>query len=237
MMEARIHLDRPASGITFGGEVDVERPIHLLGLSLDAAAERAAGGHGGALVPTDRWARGDDVVAVYEPQDSRALRATAMWRRLATANAAVTAWELIISCQTSLLESDATVVVRSRVPASGFAVPSSPPDRRWSDASRGDALETLPSEAILARISSGPTVLVAAHRLDARRLTIQSVSARPANGEPAADIEYWLFPSVVEKGVLLRGRVLAAIGPRESDTEWASGLIDAFNASPPPLTA
>lgn len=235
---ASIRLDHPGSGIGFGGPSGVESPIHLLGLVLDPAAERATGERGDRLVPIDRWVRGDDVVAVYEPRDPRSLRATAMWRRWPTGSTGVTAWELVVSCQTSLLESDATVVVRTLVPASRIAAPpTTVADRPWPDAA-----ESLPSTAALARTSSGPSVLVAAHPLDARRLTLMPPSdgqPKSAGGskvrEPAA-IECWLFPSVVEKGVLLRGRVLAAVGPREHDTDWSADLLDRFAASPPPLT-
>ena len=45
-----------------------------------------------------------------------------------------------------------------------------------------------------------------------------------------------LFASAIEKGVLLRGRVLAAVGPHDLDEGWASSLLAAFVASPPPLT-
>jgi putative heme iron utilization protein len=49
-------------------------------------------------------------------------------------------------------------------------------------------------------------------------------------------ISCWLFSSAVEKGVLLRSRVLAAIGPTANDTAWAAALAAAFAHSPPILT-
>lgn len=213
---ASIRLDRPSAGIGFGGGDTPPWPLSLLGLVLDPAAERATGEPIDAILPSDRWVRGDDVVAVYEPQDPRSLKATAMWRRWPTGSPAVAAWELIVSCQTSLLASDATVIVRSLVPA-------------------GDIVSTT-AAAALARPASGPSVLVATHPLEARRLAIRPDSlGGPAVTAPVA-IECHLFPSVVEKGVLLRGRVLAAVGPRENDAEWSTVLLDRFAASPPPLT-
>ncbi len=212
---ASILLDRPAAGIGFvGGEPPW--PVSLLGLVLDPAAERAAGEHDDMIPPTDRWVRGDDVVAVYEPQDPRSLKATAMWRRWPTGSPAVVAWELVVSCQTSLLASDATVIVRSLVPAGEIISPT--------------------AAAALARPTSGPSVLVATHPLEARRLAIREDSPDRPEAMPPVAIECHLFPSVVEKGVLLRGRVLAAVGPRENDTEWSADLLDRFAASPPPLT-
>jgi hypothetical protein len=35
---------------------------------------------------------------------------------------------------------------------------------------------------------------------------------------------------------LFRGRVLAAVGPRQDDEAWASRLASEFAAAPPPLT-
>ena len=226
MTTASIHLDQPSAGIGFGGAADgavsagavsvAGLPIVLLGLLLDPPAEQSTDGAGRLIAPTDRWVRGEDVVAVYEPQDPRSLRATAMWRRWPTGSPAVAAWELVVSCQTSLLESDASVVVRTIVPPSRVS-------------SSG-------ATAALARTASGPTVLVATHPLEGRRLTIASPSDGVATGLVPTAIDCRLFPSFVEKGVLLRGRVLAAVGPREQDDSWSSVLIDRFGASPPPLT-
>jgi hypothetical protein len=214
LVAGSIRLDHPASGIVFDGGDETPWSGSLLGLVLDPAAERAAGGQVEVIPPTDRWVRGDDVVAIYEPQDPRSLRATAMWRRWPTEKPSVAAWELVVSCQTSLLESDATVSVRTLIPAGEIASQA--------------------ATAALLRTASGTSVLVATHPLEARRLTIR---AEPFLGADAAvAIECHLFPSVVEKGVLLRGRVLAAVGPRENDTEWSARLLDAFAASPPPLT-
>ncbi|MFM8377790.1 MAG: hypothetical protein ACKOB1_00535, partial [Planctomycetia bacterium] len=52
-----------------------------------------------------------------------------------------------------------------------------------------------------------------------------------------ASIVCWLFSSAVEKGVLLRSRVRAAIGPADGDTAWAEAIADAFAGSPPVLSA
>ncbi len=216
MVAASIRLDHPASGIVFERGDEPPWSGSLLGLVLEPAAERAAGGHVEVIPPTDRWVRGDDVVAVYEPQDPRSLRATAMWRRWPTGSPSVAAWELVVSCQTSLLESDATVAVRTLVPAGEIASQA--------------------ATAALLRTASGTSVLVATHPLEPRRLTIRGETVGGAEAAAPVAIECHLFPSVVEKGVLLRGRVLAAIGPRENDEEWSATLLDRFAASPPPLT-
>ena len=65
---------------------------------------------------------------------------------------------------------------------------------------------------------------------DLRRLRVEHRGDR-------ALVECWLFSSTVEKGVLLRSRVLAAVGPSVGDTDWATPLADRFAASAPILSA
>ena len=65
----------------------------------------------------------------------------------------------------------------------------------------------------------------------------REIRARHAWHGQRAVVECWIFSSAIEKGVLLRSRVLAAIGPTTGDLEWASGLATAFSASEPMLTA
>ncbi|MFM7412364.1 MAG: hypothetical protein ACKO6E_04050 [Planctomycetota bacterium] len=72
-------------------------------------------------------------------------------------------------------------------------------------------------------------MLVAVHPVDLRRIDAEI-------RDSVARIECRLFASAVEKGVLLRSRVLAAIGPRSGDEAWAAALLAAFAESPAPLT-
>lgn len=73
------------------------------------------------------------------------------------------------------------------------------------------------------------SMLVAVHPADLRQVDV-------AIRDSVARIRCILFASAIEKGVLLRGRVLAAVGPRILDEAWAGRLLAAFAASPPPLT-
>ena len=210
---ARLDLDTPSRGLALANGDAV--------LGVDLRVGCAA---------SDHWLRGDDLVAVYEPADARRLRATAMWRPLQVPVArACNAWELTLSAQTAIVNSDSALAVTAEV-ADG--------DLRWSrDASRpswASGAELPPDAAgILIRCRTAapaPAVLFAAHPADARRLLVRRTAGRMA-------ITCWLFSSAIEKGVLLRGRVLAAVGPGEDAEAWASALVTAFAASPPPLTA
>lgn len=221
----RIDLGRPADGLDVGGTRAAGDRV--LGLDL-----------GGAVRLADVWARGGDLTAVYETIDARQVRATAMWRGIGDAIGAdddVAAWEVIVSAQTRLLQSDAALAVTGDVlattilyPAGGRASPGA--DRPWR-ASTSDGLAT--ARAILVRRAAATgtaasSVVVALHDDHG-----DAIAARIEDGH--ARIACRLFRETLEKGVLLRSRVVAAIGPADDDTTWASRLVDRFAALPPML--
>lgn len=207
--DVRLDLAKPGEGLRIplgGGRFD-----HLLGVDLSSLA--------------DQWVRGPDVAAVYEPTDRRRLRSTVMWRGHSV-DGGVAAWELITSAQTSLLETDVTVAVHSDCEADQVVWSSADLPPRWRSL---DASQVMPQEgtAVLVR-RAGSSCLVAVHPADARRVDV-------ASGGGRSRIDCRLFSSVLEKGVLLRSRVLAAVGPARDDESWAGRLLKAFAASPPPL--
>jgi hypothetical protein len=216
VVPAAIDLDHPRRGLTLtrSGMAGYDS---LLGLDLRSECRL-----------TDHWVRGDDVTAVYESVDARHLRTTAMWR-MHSSDGATRAWELIASAQTSLLQSDSVLAVVSEIEAT---------DILWGTCSNG-AMQwhTDPSpEATCVLLGRGgaagsasTSALVAVHPGDARRLTARR------DGERIV-IECWLFSTALEKGVLLRSRVLAAVGPGVDATRWAGDLAAKFAASPPVLT-
>ena len=213
---AAVDLDQPRRGITLAG-AGVSSASTLLGLDLRSAHRL-----------TDHWVRGDDVTAVYESADARHLRTTAMWR-LHRPDGDTRAWELIASAQTSLLQSDSVLAVVSEIDAT---------DILWGTCSDGavqwHAAESPDATCVLVRrdgtdTSVGTNVLVAAHPGDARRMTVRKDGKRVI-------VECWLFSTELEKGVLLRSRVLAAVGPGVDATSWAGDLAAKFAASPPMLT-
>ncbi|MEI6239718.1 MAG: hypothetical protein WCR51_04975 [Planctomycetia bacterium] len=213
-----IDLARPQGGLEVA-HPDAAGPDRLLGLELDPDCIRV-----------DDWCRGRDVTAIYETAERGRLRATVMWR-------AAPAWlstmpgvwcrEAIVSAQTALLESVPRLGIAADVAAGtvmatefhdGRLAFASPPGRRphgwfvtWSD---------------------GRGLLFLVHPLDAGEMTAQRDGDR-------VRLAARLFPEAVEKGVLLRSRVVAAIGPAagaaESDA-WAERVARAFAASPPVLT-
>ena len=216
VIPAAVDLDQPRHGITLSGE-GVSSPRTLLGLDLRSECRL-----------TDHWVRGDDVTAVYETADARHLRTTAMWR-LHSSDAATRAWELVASAQTSLLQSDSVLAVVSEIDATDIV---------WGTCTDGTVqwhADPLPDATCVllgrgkAAGSGSTSVLVAAHPGDARRVTVRRDGQRVV-------VECWLFSTELEKGVLLRSRVLAAVGPAADATRWAGDLAAKFAASPPMLT-
>ena len=151
-----------------------------------------------------------------------------MWRTHRPGDA-LRAWELVTSAQTSLLQSDAVLAVVSEIDAAdmlwGTCIDGTV---RWHEAPRSEATCVLVQRAGVPG-AAGASVLVAAHPGDARRMTVRRDGRRLV-------IECWLFSTALEKGVLLRSRVLAAVGPAADATHWAADLAATFAATPPMLT-
>lgn len=213
-IRATLDLEQPHQGLAItvadGGGRDVD---HVLGVDLRSRPRLA-----------DHWLRGSDLTAVYEPADARRLRTTAMWRMRPAA--LVAAWELVVSAQTGLEQSDSAVAVVHDVTAADLLVGAAQPEGiSWSPA---PAVVPDATSLLLLRTPRA-SLLLAVHPTDRRRLLV-------TRSGPRTRVECWLFSSAIEKGVLLRSRVLAAIGPTADDTRWAGDLVAEFSAAPPVLT-
>lgn len=174
----------------------------------------------------DHWVRGADVVGTYEPADPRRLRSTVMWRALG-GEGGVASWEVVVSAQTSLLETDVAVAVHANVAADGVLWSADDAAIRWQPVVTAAQLPAAATAVLLRRATS--TCLIAVHPGDARRIDAVHHGGR-------WELTCRLFAAPLEKGVLLRSRVLAAFGPASGDTAWAERILKAFAASPPPLT-
>lgn len=204
---AMIDVDTPEQGIVCGGD-------QLLGLDLRSPC-----------TARDHWIRGGDIVAVYEPDDPRRLRATALWRSRSLPG--VAAWELIASATTSRTQSDASLAVVSEIATAAVV---------WGCAAgaclQWHATEPTAVDCLLVRrpAAAGGSVFVAVHPADSRGIVVRLESDR-------LRVACWLFSAAAEKGVLFRGRAVAAVGPTAGDTAWAERLWAEFVAAPPMLTA
>jgi hypothetical protein len=191
---------------------------HLLGIDLDAAS--------GCV---DAWCRGGDVTAVFETLDGGRLRVTAMWRAAPPwLDHPADAWcrELVLSAQTPALETVPRIAVVADIAAASVE----------PVVCHAGNLEQPPPgvepHGFLVTAPGDRAVLFLVHPLDASGATAAVSGGR-------ARIAARLFPAAVEKGVLLRSRVIAAIGPAGTATapgSWAATIATAFAASAPVLT-
>ena len=241
--ESGVTLDLGAPGHGLAVPVDGARlaaPAHqLLGIDLRLAGQAAA-----SSGPSEQWVRGSDCTAIYEPSDERALRATVMWRQWPAPTTgqplSLAVWEVVVSAQTALLQSDPTLGVVSQIARAGEVVSGRwlPGGMAFSQAPTptptpvpvsASASASAAAAGLLVRTGAGRSVLVLAHPAEEQRL--EAVSAADT-----CRVTCSLFSQPVEKGVLLRSRVLAAIGPETGDTTWAAEVAASFAASPPVLS-
>jgi hypothetical protein len=67
-----------------------------------------------------------------------------------------------------------------------------------------------------------------------------AMTSTPAVGSdgPAAYkhvLKNYFFPTIIEKGVLHRGRIVAVLGPSQSEKDWCAAAAKAFAHQPPLL--
>jgi len=215
-----IDLGRLRQGIALH-HPDLREPDGLLGLDLGSPSHRV-----------DAWCRGADLVAVYDTDDGPRVRTTAMWRAAPAwlAGAAPRgAWcrEAVVSAQTALLEAEPRIAVVADV--AGGAVRQV---AFLGAGLRAVAVSAARPHGCIVNWSDGRGLLFLVHPGDAADVGFEAAGGR-------VRIAARLFPAAVEKGVLVRSRVVAAVGSAPGPGEvpaWAEGIAAAFAASPPVLT-
>ena len=238
---ARFDWRRPAMGLT-GLQADGRAVAGdgLLQVELADVTEPNA-------AAVECYERGGDLVVTYGELPSRPLRAQLYLRSgshaLAGASAAI---ELVASVQTSLLDSNSQLAVRSRLAAAAVwrltaAGPSSSADVAWQRV----ALQPGQSWAIDGQSGAGSFLLRLpgefsyaefVHPLDFHQTTLTMQDPPGGSGWPQVQLRHELFARRLEKGVILRARVLGVLLPRAGDLAAALEHYQAFAASEPPLT-
>ena len=226
LTNACVRFDRPQEGIVVACPVQ-----HLLGVDMGTSNGESV---------RDVWCRHRDLVIVYEPVDPRQLCATLMWRmhhepaqRNPLLDSAEIVWcELVLSTQTSRIESDSHLKVVSILCGTDILCAEWKNDSwKWTENNSINAF----TRALLIRHENESSTLVAVHPLDSCRLSVHK-QMNPLNHKWTIRVEFCLFSSLVEKGVILRSRAMATIGPSRDDTLWATPLLDRFRLSEPVLT-
>jgi hypothetical protein len=253
-VSVKIELTQPDQGLVLTPPEPERstRALHILGVMV---AEQVP-------VPSQRidpYTRGADLVATYGEVPEHRLRSQVYWRCVTAkefgdsfASSVVAAFDLILSSNTSLLDSDPRLNVRSQVPGIVEAL-----QFRCSSTGANDwhARQILPPQSIgnsaqpiavapeegaagcfLTRLGRLPfSYLEMVHPADFCGSTITFTNPSQA-GEQDVLVEHQLFHQRLEKGVILRARVRSAIIARQQDEETALAAYQKFAAAEPPLT-
>lgn len=231
-LSADVDLCAPQKGLQPVGVGEQLAPSrHHLGIEL-ASTEAAA---------VDGYVRGRDLVATYAPQGSWPFLTQVYWSLWSSKPADAAAIELVASVQTDLLETQPSLFTTTSVAANEVL--------RLVDAARERFVILVPATAgslsLVPRDGCGCLLLRTAEGTQSYAEMVHpadfvhsELQVAPAPGQSAAtcSLRHRLFAEHLEKGVILRARVLAAWVDRARDEELVSTLYREFAASAPPLT-
>ena len=228
-LDCRLDSSHPFAGMsaTIAGAT-----LRLFRVELSAASQQ----------PTDQspecYVRGCDLVCTYLDDDERKIRGQVYWRALEWGPTRAPGVDLIVSVQTSLLDSNPTLSVRSSAQASEVLRV-----KQFDPAATENILKPDPNAHIVTVQGTMPACFL--FRLNAAELTyvemvhpadfVSSCFHETAPGEMEHSTQ--LFRGPLEKGVILRSRLRGVIVPRAGDVVAAVGCYREFAASEPPLTA
>jgi hypothetical protein len=256
MQSSRWLLDRytgTVSSPNLGASCDVLKPARgLSNLRLGAAA--VDDGHilgPGLSVSTTEperavqevFARGSDLAAIYAPCESFPFRSQAYWRlesHPTTANGAdaIGAIELVASTQTDLLDSRPDIDVTSYLPVESAWQLADAETNSFAPIELGGTRSFQRPEAagcFVFRLPQLPySYAEMVYPLDFASSDLE-FSAR--NGCSFVRTLHHLFAHRLEKGVVLRARVLGLWLRREDDLRVAASHFQLYSHSEPPLTA
>ncbi len=228
-LSVSLELDWPQRGLKPGKPV---RSGLCLGVGLMGSTEPAMSAKH-PIPAQDAYVRGRDLVAVYEQTPARPYRATLYWQVLSPESApgAMLAIELMVSVQTSLLESQPTLDVCSELRTEELLAPD--PQGHFVAFDSAAAPESNEAaRCVLARLPGTDGCY-----LEMLHPTAFADSRVEPHGAGANGLRHRLFcPADLEKGVILRARLRAIWLPRAGDSEAAAGYYRSFLASPTPLT-
>jgi hypothetical protein len=248
---ATVDLRAPQQGLS----------VKLAGLTGNQAVVRILGvdfGEASPVDPTriDAYVRGNDLVATYGEAAPLRLRSQIYWRWLPAAEFApdlaehvTVAFELVLSSNTSLLDSDPQSSVRSQVSFAEHANQLLKDQRAGLIAAKLEQAaggELKHSETILPQTNGTGCLFIQikgtpysyvelVHPSDYQSSTVTLTSVAEPSGSEAS-IEHQVFHTRLEKGVILRARLRSALVAREKDEAIAIAAYQNFARTEPPLT-
>jgi|GEM_PF-865281 len=188
----------------------------------------------------DAYARGCDLIAGYAQSERGAVQPHVYFRAGQLDSAA--GLELIVSMQTSLLDSEPESLVTTELPASQVLV---------LDSVREQVPEPLPSESLpirylttatkaaylfLFRVSDTISYAEMVHPGDFVSVELEALPVA-GDDEQQLKLTWRLFPERLEKGVIRRCRIAGWFLPREGDQQVSADIFRRMLFEPLPLTA
>ncbi len=237
-LTAQLNLEKPGDGISLRSG---NTSNSILGISLPQQA----------FAFSEGWVRGNDAIGVYTINDARQLQTSGLWRLQGTwcptkdIENSLTA-ELILSSETRREKSDGSLAVECLFQATTAQT------GRWCTNSFRWEQETLKTPKYWSHSRSQTvTVQCFAFQLPGFEHTLAIftrsdeihhtvMTSTPTEESHAPDaykyaLKSYFFPTIIEKGVLHRGRIMAILGPSQPEKDWCTAAADAFARQPPLL--
>ncbi|MBX7075145.1 MAG: hypothetical protein K1X71_18535 [Pirellulales bacterium] len=215
-LHARLDVGAPHQGMGFLGS-----PARALAIELGAAR-----GSVGALI--DCFARGNALIATYAPTEKWPVLLELDWRATAATANLPARIDLQVSVHTDRLDSDPELSIGATWTANEIFSYS---DKSNAWTARDDARHgELTSLVVCRQAGDAPSYVQMIHPSD---FCGQQFAAR--DGDIA--LRAPLFRQRLEKGVIRRARIRAALVPRAHDLEIARGMYEQFAAEEADLSA
>jgi hypothetical protein len=224
-LSARIDASRPSAGLYDVSIAGVQHVSDLLRVHrTDGAVQRSW-----PLALTESYVRGNDLVASYEATEEWPFSPQLYWQAdsLRAVAGVLASASLLVSVQTHLLDTVPQIAVASLVPC------DESPVVLVSGCVQPVVQTTLPTNedcCVVSRLKDVPFSYI--EIMPAGDFHATSLHAE---GKGVA-FEWRLFAEFLEKGVIRRARLHAAIVPREKDVEIAAACCKAIDRLQLPLT-
>lgn len=217
---ATLNIGDPARGLTGLAVAGQQLPGELLSIRIDGARP-------GLL---DAYVRGSDLVTTYSESTSWPFRVQIYWRDCMSEYPGTTAAiELIASVQTHLLDTHPEMFAASQFDAPHVPVCSLDPPRGNLTPLESPSENDCGPGCFLVRELRNVSYAELIHPADFRGSTVQR------NGATTL-LKHKLFAQRLEKGVILRARVLGLFVEARRDIEVVRSAYEHFCGSAPPLT-
>jgi hypothetical protein len=241
-MSAEIDLLNPAGGATVTSAANVAiTDVILFRVGLPATTHS---GREGAS-PVEFFARGNDLIAIYSERPDHPFRAQICWRLIAWQNGGESvkelshfaALELILSIQTSLLDSDPAVEVETQLAARQASQLADTASARFNDVPASAIATSLNPDTgagcFRFPLAGGQlSYIEMIHPADFHCATLAARGAKSLT----IGLAHALFPQRLEKGVILRSRLRGFFASADVANSAVARAYKAFAASEPPLT-